>query len=527
MTDNNGEFRSSDDIRTGYISGLTFTKKLVQYAVIDGEAIVEGDIVIGTVEEIEEAKRMIEEPPSEVIARGCFLPGTRFHWPDNVVPFTIDNNLTNQQRVQDAIRHWEENTNIRFQQRTNEVNFVTFRPGDGCAAHVGMRGGQQFIWLGAGCSTGNTIHEIGHCVGLWHEQSREDRDNFVTIVWENIQPDARHNFEQHITDGDDSGAYDYDSIMHYSAYAFAIDHSRPTIIAPRPIGQRDDLSPGDIWTVNAMYPQKVTLGDTSTNGPALASRNGQLLLGWTGTGNLRLNFMSSSDGMNFSDKVTLNDTSPAAPALAVFQNRYVVAWRGVGNNRLNIMQSSDSQNWTNKVTLNDTSESSPALAVFGNDLYIAWRGIGNNRLNVMRSNDGQNWRDKMVLSDITNSGPALIAFGNRLLLAWRGIGKNRLNVMQSFDGMSFSGKVTLGDTTQSKPSLCVHEGKAYLCWQGTGNRFLNLLESSDGTTWTGKVTSGERCIDGPVLGTFGDRLIWSWTGIDSSHHLNIGLTHRL
>ena len=73
-------------------------------------------------------------------------------------------------------------------------------------------------------------HEIGHTVGLWHEQSREDRDKFIEIIWENVQDgkqpdgtydptkDARANFDQHITDGDQIGIYDYCSIMHYGAW---------------------------------------------------------------------------------------------------------------------------------------------------------------------------------------------------------------------------------------------------------------------------------------------------------------------
>jgi hypothetical protein len=91
-------------------------------------------------------------------------------------------------------------------------------------------------------------------VGLWHEQSREDRDLFVTINFANIQPGMEHNFNQHITDGDDFGSYDYGSIMHYPRTAFSVDGSETiTPIDPAAvIGQRTALSPGDIAAANSM-----------------------------------------------------------------------------------------------------------------------------------------------------------------------------------------------------------------------------------------------------------------------------------
>ena len=49
----------SDDVRTGYISGIGFSRKPVQFAAVNGCAIVEGCIYLGTVEEVEENARLI------------------------------------------------------------------------------------------------------------------------------------------------------------------------------------------------------------------------------------------------------------------------------------------------------------------------------------------------------------------------------------------------------------------------------------------------------------------------------------
>jgi Astacin (Peptidase family M12A) len=255
-----GEFLSSADVRTGLIRGSTFQAKPVQYVVRDGLALFEGDIVLGTVEEMTVRTDELRAEISGAVAAGVVISGQQFRWPNCRVPFTIDPGLANQARVTDAIAHWEAHTSYRFVARTTETDFVTFRTGNGCSSSVGRQGGPQFVNLATGCTTGNVIHEIGHTIGLWHEQSREDRDAFVTIHWDKIQPGLESNFNQHITDGDDVGAYDYGSIMHYPRDAFSIDGS-DTITPINPptaaIGQRTQLSAGDIAAANSLCPQKI------------------------------------------------------------------------------------------------------------------------------------------------------------------------------------------------------------------------------------------------------------------------------
>ncbi len=269
------------DIRTGVYRGQPVT-----YEVIGGLAIVEGDIILGTPEELEPRDR---QPAGNAVAAGnpnrlsdrAKLPApvtTRDSaansdpdtlWPDGAVPYVIDEDLYLPKRVLDAMEHWEEHTSIRFVERTDESNWINVEKPDEsiCASPVGMVGREQTLSLADECSVAATIHEIGHAVGLWHEQEREDRDSHVIVRFENIDKRRVFNFTQDIDDQDDIGPYDYGSIMHYGAFDFS-RNNRPTIETIPPglvIGQREGLSAGDIDAVSRLYGETPGMTTISTN----------------------------------------------------------------------------------------------------------------------------------------------------------------------------------------------------------------------------------------------------------------------
>ncbi len=247
------ECRSGPLAGIAQINGVTFKNRWLHYAEVDGNAMFEGDIVLGSLEEVQ------ADETGNPVLRSVGISGAQFRWPNGRIPFEIDPALPNPQRVTDAIAHWHAHTSIRLAPRSGEADYVRFVPGGGCSSRVGRRGGRQDITLGTGCTVGNAIHEIGHTVGLWHEQSREDRNNFINVIFANIDPAMQHNFNQQISDGDDLGPYDFGSVMHYPATAFSIN-GQPTIVPRVPLppgvvmGQRSGLSAGDIQGVAMMYP---------------------------------------------------------------------------------------------------------------------------------------------------------------------------------------------------------------------------------------------------------------------------------
>lgn len=279
---------------TGYaIIDGPMGRQRVAYVVKDGLALWDGDIVLGPVTQI--ARPVFGGAAHKTMGR---------RWTNSVVRYRFDSSVDSYGRanINAELAKIEDVTPIDFVDigASESGNYVEYRAQlykqsdtrAGWADQIGMNGGEQSITFNGQPSSddddGTIIHETLHAVGLFHEQSRPDRDDYVVVdndcidwsiwEWENSQV-------QYEIKGDalGLGPYDYNSIMHYGTGAFCQqDNERPakcdlsidtngngvpedycaTVLKKNPTGvpiifRRSTLSPEDINTLFRMYGRKL------------------------------------------------------------------------------------------------------------------------------------------------------------------------------------------------------------------------------------------------------------------------------
>ncbi len=410
---------------------------------------------------------------------GCIRSGSSWRWPSAVIPYAIndedfpDTGTAERAAIEAALDVWREHTQLQFPLHHRELNWVEFVAAteeDACSSHVGMkrRRGEIPVKQEIPCNPLGTalVHAIGHAVGLWHEQQREDRDTNITVDLENVRSDKRGNFDRHVDDGEDIGGYDYDSVMHYSPRTFAVD-----------------------WPLGTELP-----GQSSSAAPALASAGGELHLLHLGNGSQDIFHTWSTDGTAWTvNRVVPNQTSKAVPALAAFNGALHMVHLGHSSNDIWHSSSTDLRTWIDNTRADQKSKAAPALAEFNsemhmvhicdesNDLWHAWTtdgtlhmvhlGNSSNDLWHTWTSDGRTWTTNERIEDQRSQAtPALAAFGAQLHLAH--IADSSSTIWHS----TFGGSTWVpndrrdNNQTSQRPALAEFMAELHMVYLGTSGR---------------------------------------------------------
>ncbi len=146
-------------------------------------------------------------------------------WPEGNVYYRIegfDANDENDQytlkMIKLAMQEWSGAGNVQFIEKPEGGDYVCrIVKSENNSSTIGYRK-NPLIYLQSNASQRQATHELGHLLGFTHEHQRPDRDQYITVLWSNIRPEAAGQYQimdttlYDVTDY----AYDYRSVMHYS-----------------------------------------------------------------------------------------------------------------------------------------------------------------------------------------------------------------------------------------------------------------------------------------------------------------------
>ena len=240
-----------------------------QLVIKDGHAFI-GDMLIGDVrgEQVigaqgEPIANLDGSPLLRSQGFGIYKTGNK--WPNAVIPYVFDSSATSNIRSQfeKARSIYTKETGIRLVKHTNQSQYVRVMAGSGCSSYVGRmstsfkRNGQELKLGRDGCGVGAALHEIGHAAGLMHEQTRCDRDDYIRVRYDLIDPNWHSQYEKSCGSVHKSHtSYDYNSIMHYGNSRIGGQWQmtdRKGKVSPQDIGSDGVLTSADKTSFKAIY----------------------------------------------------------------------------------------------------------------------------------------------------------------------------------------------------------------------------------------------------------------------------------
>ncbi len=171
-----------------------------------GLAIWQGDIVLGRTADLLEATRLadLQGGGSLPSGKGTGLGTATGRWPRGSsglfeIPYVIENDPD--AGVPPAIAAFNQQLAgfARAVPRAAEADYVAFSfdasdTTGPCFSSIGRVGGRQSIGGARNCSIGRLVHEMGHAMGLYHEQERSDSSRWVTIDVAGVDPSLAYNY---------------------------------------------------------------------------------------------------------------------------------------------------------------------------------------------------------------------------------------------------------------------------------------------------------------------------------------------
>jgi hypothetical protein len=205
------------------------------------------------------------------MTRGAAKRDYTLYWTDNIIPYKIAPGFSSFEKnmIRQAITTIAENSCLEFVEATSKnKNMIYFYPATSDGIYTNMIGknpyGANEVHLQhSKFIDGHVMHEIMHCLGFYHEQSRSDRDNYLTILFNNMHSDYTTLYQYRKEPGNviNINSFDYKSIMLYGSYASS-KNGKPTMLAKdgqKINGQLRSLSTGDIEALNLLYGPKIHL----------------------------------------------------------------------------------------------------------------------------------------------------------------------------------------------------------------------------------------------------------------------------